>query len=102
MRNLVSNLSSTQAHEARFVFRDSTQTPTSEVLATTPGRPSAGANLTKAKRPMSSPAKLVSQFNFKFSSDEKEKHLDEMKEKFEEVGDAKALQLHNQLIEMEK
>lgn len=51
---------------------------------------------------MSSPAKLATQFNFKFSSAEKEKHLDEIRERFEEIGDTKTLQLHNQLLDLEK
>uniref|UniRef100_H2XRH8 Uncharacterized protein n=2 Tax=Ciona intestinalis TaxID=7719 RepID=H2XRH8_CIOIN len=51
---------------------------------------------------MSSPAKLSSQFLFKFSSDEKEKSLGQIRDRFDEVNDSKALQLHNQLSELEK
>jgi len=51
---------------------------------------------------MSSPAKLSSSFNFKFSSEEKTKKLDRIKEKFSGVNDAKALQLHDQLTELDK
>nr|XP_009860110.2 coiled-coil domain-containing protein 60-like [Ciona intestinalis] len=69
-----------------------------------PSRPgtATGAARVKIKRPMSSPAKLSSQFLFKFSSDEKEKSLGQIRDRFDEVNDSKALQLHNQLSELEK
>ena len=50
---------------------------------------------------MSSPAKLASQFTFKFSSEEKEKNLGQIREKFDEINDSKALQLHNQLTSLD-
>ena len=85
-----------------FMHRDSSSQPSN--AETNVARSSSGATSpnTKPKRPKSSPAKLASQFHFKFSSEEKERHLDEIREKFEEVGDAKALQLHNQLLDLEK
>ncbi|XP_076818045.1 coiled-coil domain-containing protein 60-like [Clavelina lepadiformis] len=59
------------------------------------------ASKPKPKRPMSSPAKLASQFTFKFSSEEKEKNLGQIREKFDEINDSKALQLHNQLTSLD-